>query len=170
MKKVNKKEKIKNLRFQTATFGAGCFWHVQLEFSKIPGVIETSAGYMGGIPKFANPTYEEVCSDKTGHAEVVQIKFDPKIVSFKNLLEIFWKNHDPTQLNRQGPDTGTQYRSVIFYHSEKQKKESQESLKELQKILSKRIMTEIVPAKAFYRAEEYHQNYLEKKGLTSCTI
>ena len=169
---MKKKEISKRItsKTETAVFGAGCFWHVQLEFSKIPGVIKTFAGYMGGLPKFQNPIYEEVCTGKTGHVEVVQIIFDPKLISFKSLLEVFWKNHDPTQLNRQGPDIGTQYRSVIFYHSDKQKKEAQESLKEFQKTLSKKITTKILQAKQFYKAEEYHQNYLEKKGLSSYRI
>ncbi len=181
MKKVAKK-KIKKAprkvkanfpklpKIELATFGGGCFWHVQLEFSKIPGVIKTEAGYMGGKDRFQNPTYEEVCTDKTGHAEVVQITFDPKLVSYFQFLEVFFKNHDPTQLNRQGPDVGSQYRSIIFYNSPKQKKEAQEFLNHFQQTLSKKIMTLIEPAKPFYIAEDYHQNYLVKKGLDSCMI
>jgi peptide-methionine (S)-S-oxide reductase len=154
---------------QKATFGAGCFWHVELEFSKILGVIKTEVGYMGGQTK--NPTYEQVCTDKTGHVEIVQITFNQKEVSYKRLLDKFWNSHDPTQLNRQGPDIGTQYKSIIFYHNDEQKQIAQESLKKEQEKYSKEnktIATRIEPAKTFYKAEEYHQKYLEKKGKNTC--
>ena len=145
---------------EKATFGAGCFWGVEDSFQKIKGVISTTVGYMGGKTK--NPTYEEVCTDKTGHVEVVQIIYDPLIVSYEKLLEIFWSIHNPTQLNRQGPDIGTQYRSVIFYHSEEQKQIAEPSKQKQLAKYKKEIVTEITPAKEFYPAEEYHQKYLEK--------
>jgi peptide-methionine (S)-S-oxide reductase len=155
---------------QKAAFGAGCFWGVEAAFQKIKGVKSTIVGYMGG--NFKNPTYEDVCTDKTGHAEVVQIEFDPKLISYEELLEIFWKNHDPTELNRQGFDFGTQYRSVIFYYNEVQKKLAEESKNKKQVELknNKIIVTEITPARDFYPAEEYHQKYLEKHGRMSCKI
>ena len=151
---------------QTATFGAGCFWGVEAAFQKIDGVKETTAGYMGGNLK--NPTYEQVCTDKTGHAEVVQIVFDSEEISYDKLLETFWEIHDPTQLNRQGQDIGMQYRSVIFYHDETQKKLAEVSKEKRQNIIDKKIVTEIKPAEGFYPAEEYHQKYLEKQGRLSC--
>lgn len=151
---------------EKATFGVGCFWGVEAAFQKIKGIISTTVGYMGGNLK--NPTYEDVCTDKTGHAEVVQITYDPSIVSYEILLEIFWNIHDPTQLNRQGPDRGTQYRSVIFYHTEQQKKLAEESKEKLK--YKKPIVTEITKAKEFYPAEKYHQKYLEKQGLRACRI
>ncbi|MEM3154949.1 MAG: peptide-methionine (S)-S-oxide reductase MsrA [Candidatus Woesearchaeota archaeon] len=151
-----------------ATFGAGCFWHVEEAFRGIKGVVKTEVGYMGGTMK--NPTYEDVCTGKTGHAEVVQIEFDQKIVSYEKLLEVFWTIHDPTQKNRQGPDVGTQYRSAIFYHTENQKEIAEKSLKEAQKKFTKHIVTEIKKAGTFYRAEEYHQKYLMKRGLKTCGI
>ena len=151
---------------QTATFGAGCFWGVEATFQKIKGVKKTTVGYMGG--KLKNPTYEQVCTNKTGHAEVIKIIYDPEQLSYEKLLEKFWKIHDPTQLNRQGPDIGTQYRSVIFYYNEKQKKLAEESKKQQQKKYSKKIVTEITPAKEFYPAEEYHQKYLQKHSRLSC--
>ncbi|KYK20017.1 methionine sulfoxide reductase A [Thermoplasmatales archaeon SG8-52-4] len=151
---------------QKATFGAGCFWGVEAAFQKIKGVKQTSVGYMGG--HINNPTYEQVCTDKTGHAEVVQISFNTEEVSYEQLLEIFWKVHDPTQLNRQGPDIGTQYRSIIFYHNEEQKKIAENSKHKIQKIYNKIIVTEIKPSKEFFPAEEYHQKYLEKQGISSC--
>jgi peptide-methionine (S)-S-oxide reductase len=155
---------------EKATFGAGCFWHVEAAFQKIKGVTSTTVGYMGGNLK--NPTYEDVCTDKTGYAEVVQIAYDPKKITYEQLLNTFWSIHDPTQLNRQGPDRGTQYRSVVFYHNEKQKKTaeiSKEKQQETQKH-SRPIVTEISEAKEFYKAEEYHQKYFEKNGLNSCRI
>lgn len=150
---------------QTATFGAGCFWGVEAAFQNQNGVISTKVGYIGGHLK--NPTYEDVCTDKTGHAEVVQIIFDAKKISYEQLLDIFWNIHDPTQLNRQGPDRGTQYRSVIFFHNEKQKQIAEESKKRQQESGKYKdlIVTEINPAKEFYPAEEYHQKYLNKKRL-----
>lgn len=151
---------------QKATFGAGCFWGIESAFQKIKGVKKTLVGYIGGHVK--NPTYEQVCTDKTGHAEAVQISFNPEEVSYEQLLDIFWKIHDPTQLNRQGPDIGTQYRSIIFYHNKEQKKLAEISKNKLQKSCNKKIVTEIKPAKDFFPAEEYHQKYLEKKGLSSC--
>ncbi len=155
---------------EKATFGAGCFWGVEAAYRKIKGVISTVVGYMGGNLK--NPSYEDVCTDKTGHVEVVQIEFDPLVVSYENLLEVFWNIHDPTQLNKQGPDIGTQYKSVIFYHNEKQKKKAEVSKNKQEKLkkYSKPIVTEILEAKTFYKAEEYHQQYLEKRGASNCHI
>jgi peptide-methionine (S)-S-oxide reductase len=156
---------------EKATFGAGCFWGVEAAFQKIQGVVSTTVGYMGG--DFINPTYEDVCTDKTGHAEVVHILYDPSIISYEKLLEIFWDIHDPTQKNRQGPDRGTQYRSVIFYHTEQQKKTAEQSkhvLDESKKYKRKTIETEITPAKEFYPAEEYHQKYFEKHDGVSCHL
>ncbi|MBI4176617.1 MAG: peptide-methionine (S)-S-oxide reductase MsrA [Candidatus Aenigmarchaeota archaeon] len=151
---------------EKAAFGAGCFWHVQAEFDRIPGVKRTLAGYMGGGMK--SPTYKDVCTGRTGHAEVVQVEFDPKKVSYGSLLKAFWKMHDPTQFNRQGPDVGKQYRSVIFYHSDRQKREAGKSLKEYQKKLKKKIATQVVPAKEFWPAEEYHQRYFRKHRVAAC--
>ena len=163
---------------QKATFGAGCFWQVETTFRKIKGVVSTTVGYTGG--NFDNPSYQDVCTGKTGHAEAVQVTFDPKIVSFKELLDVFWKIHDPTQLDGQGLDIGSQYRSAIFYHTDKQKKEAIESLKKEQKnkdtqkslisgtnSVGNKIVTEITQASMFYKAEEYHQRYLEKQGKFS---
>ena len=153
---------------EKATFGAGCFWHVEEAFRCIPGVLSTRVGFMGGTLK--NPTYEDVCTGKTGHAEVVEVTFDPEKIYYEQLVNIFWEIHDPTTLNRQGPDIGTNYRSVIFYHTPEQKTMA-ERLKEVMeksKKYRKRIVTEITKATEFYQAEEYHQHYLEKKGLSSC--
>ena len=149
-----------------ATFGAGCFWGVEASFQKIKGVTSTTVGYMGGKTK--NPTYEEVCTDKTGHVEVVQINYDPFIVSYEKLLDVFWSIHDPTQLNRQGLDIGIQYRSVIFYHSEEQKQIAEKSKQKQLIRYKKKIMTDIISAREFYPAEEYHQHYFEKNRLFSC--
>ena len=160
--------KVKNGRIEQAMFGAGCFWGVELMFSKIEGVLKATSGYSGGHMR--NPTYEQVCSDKSGHAEVVHIEFDPSKVSYEKLLDIFWKNHNPTTINMQGPDVGTQYRSVIFYYDEEQKKKAMKSKEEYQKKLDKKIVTNIEKAQEFYPAEEYHQRYLEKHGQTSCHI
>ncbi len=164
------KKKIKSdSKTETAIFAMGCFWGVQTLFDLVNGIISTRVGYTGGSSK--NPTYKEVCSDLTGHIESIEIIFNPKIISYHELLEIFWKNHDPTTPNRQGPDIGSQYRSAIFYHSEKQKAAAIKSKEEKQKsLLSKKIITEISKADKFYPAEEYHQKYLEKKGLASCRI
>lgn len=159
-----------NSQFEIATFGAGCFWGVEETFRNLDGVKETAVGYMGG--KTQDPTYEDVCTDQTGHAEVVQITFDPKITTYEKLLDIFWESHNPTTLNRQGPDIGTQYRSVIFYHSEKQKEIAEKSKKEQEDsgVYQSPIVTQIIPATEFYKAEEYHQQYLAKRGLDSCHI
>ena len=151
---------------EKATFAAGCFWGVEEDFRKVKGVISTEVGYIGG--KMEKPSYDDVCTDATGHAEAVQIEFDPKIVSYDQLLDIFWKIHDPTTLNRQGPDVGTQYRSVIFYHNEKQKEIALKSKERQQKKLKKQVVTEIIKAPEFYRAEEYHQKYLMKRGKNTC--
>jgi peptide-methionine (S)-S-oxide reductase len=155
---------------EKAVFGAGCFWHVEEEFRKVNGVISTQAGYMGGTRE--NPSYEEVCSGTTGHAEVVEVTFDPTLVSFEKLLETFWDCHDPTQLNRQGADVGTNYRSVIFFFSQEQEKTAQGSLLKEEKSggYSRPIVTEIKEASAFWRAEEYHQQYCLKHGLATCRL
>ncbi len=149
-----------------ATFGAGCFWHVEDLFRKTKGVTSTKAGYTGG--NLTNPTYEEVCTDKTGHAEAVEVEYDPNEISYDELLEIFWNNHDPTSLNRQGPDVGIQYRSSIFFHDESQKQTAQKSKEKLDSSgkFSKSIVTEIVPSPEFYKAEDYHQKYFQKHGLS----
>lgn len=153
-----------------ATFAAGCFWGVEATFRQIPGVTSTHVGYTGGDLK--NPTYKDVCTDSTGHAEAVEVDYDPSKVLYQDLLNVFWENHDPTQLNRQGPDFGTQYRSGIFYHSPEQEQLAHESKAKLEKSghYSRPIVTQIVPATTFYEAEDYHQQYLEKRGLASCHI
>jgi peptide-methionine (S)-S-oxide reductase len=150
--------------YEKATFGAGCFWGVEYVFRRVPGVVEAQVGYSGGTTP--NPTYEQVCSHTTGHAEVTQVTFDPEQVSFDQLLEVFWAMHDPTQVNRQGPDVGDQYRSVIFTHSEDQALAAKTSKERAQSRFSKPIATEIVPLTAFYPAEDYHQAYYEKNGHT----
>jgi len=155
-------------RTEKATFGAGCFWGVEAAFRGVPGVVDAPVGYAGG--EVANPSYEQVCTGRTGHAEVVQVEYDPEKVGYEELLEVFWRNHDPTQKNRQGPDVGTQYRSAIFYHDEDQRQRAEASLKEAQSARKKPVVTEITPAPTFYRAEEYHQRYFEKKGISSCPI
>jgi peptide-methionine (S)-S-oxide reductase len=154
----------------TATFGAGCFWGVEEAFRRTPGVTETAVGYMGG--HLQNPTYEAVCTDRTGHAEVVQLQFDPAQVSYDRLLEIFWEIHDPTTLNRQGPDVGAQYRSAVFTHDEAQQASAAAMKERLQASGRYRrpIVTEITPATTFWRAEEYHQKYSQKHGGASCHI
>ena len=155
---------------ETATFGAGCFWGVEEVFRTLPGVTSTAVGYLGGSIK--DPTYKDVCTGKTGHAEVMQLEFDPAIVSYRQLLETFWSSHDPTTMNRQGPDLGSQYRSAVFFHTPEQEAAAIESKKELQSSgrFSDPIVTEITPASTFYRAEDYHQKYLEKRGVGSCHI
>jgi peptide-methionine (S)-S-oxide reductase len=154
---------------QKATFGAGCFWGVEAAFRRLAGVKETAVGYSGGSVE--NPTYKDVCTDRTGHAEVVQVEFDPKKVSFETLLETFWHSHNPTQLNRQGPDVGTQYRSVIFFHSKDQEKAALASKEKLQRTGYKSpVVTQIVPAQVFWKAEDYHQQYLAKRGLDNCHL
>ena len=147
-----------------ATFAAGCFWHVEHVFRKTDGVSDTKVGYIGGT--LADPTYEEVCSGRTGHAEAVQVEYDPSRIAFEELLEIFWSNHDPTTLNRQGPDIGIQYRSAIFFHDDAQKETAAKSKESLARSGRFRdpIVTELVPAHVFYEAEEYHQKYFEKRG------
>jgi peptide-methionine (S)-S-oxide reductase len=155
---------------ETALFGAGCFWGVEATFRQTKGVKATAVGYAGG--RLENPTYEDVCYRDTGHAEVVQVEFDPSHVSYEDLLGIFFENHDPTTVNRQGPDIGEQYRSAIFYHSEEQREAAERLKQRLDESgrFRRPIVTEITPAPAFYRAEEYHQRYLEKRGLASCHI
>lgn len=155
---------------ETATFGAGCFWGVEETFRQVPGVVETTVGYLGGHMK--NPTYQDVCTDETGHAEVVQVKYDPAKVSYDQLLDVFWSNHDPTTLNRQGPDWGKQYRSAIFFHTPEQEREARASKDKMQVSgrFRRPIVTEITPASTFYPAEEYHQKYLAKRGLSHCHI
>lgn len=145
-----------------ALIGAGCFWGIEEKFRKIHGVLDTKVGYAGG--NFINPTYQDVCSGITGHAEVVLIVFDSTILSYKEILDHFWVCHDPTQLNRQGPDTGTQYRSIVFYFIDEQKKIAEESKKDFQKKLSNNIMTEITKFTTFYPAEDYHQQYIKKQS------
>lgn len=149
-----------------ATFGAGCFWHVEDLFQKIDGVTSTKVGYTGG--KLTNPTYEEVCTDTTGHAEAVKVEYDPNKISYQDLLDVFWNNHDPTSVNRQGPDIGIQYRSAIFFHNEEQKKIAEKSKEQIENSgkFNKKIVTEITPASKFYNAEEYHQKYFQKHGLS----
>jgi peptide-methionine (S)-S-oxide reductase len=155
---------------EKATFGAGCFWGVEATFRSVKGVRNATVGYAGGSKE--NPSYEDVCTDETGHAEVVQVEFDPVQVSYRELLDVFWANHDPTTLNRQGPDVGTQYRSVIFYHSPEQKTEAEQSKTALEKSgrFRRPVVTQIEPAPAFWPAEDYHQRYLEKRGLAHCHI
>ncbi len=155
---------------EKAMFGAGCFWGVEVAFRNTRGVTDTAVGYSGGYTE--NPTYREVCSDKTGHAEVVYVEYDPEQVSYQELLNVFWDTHDPTQLNRQGPDYGSQYRSVIFYFTPEQEKTARESKEKLEKSgkYKRPVVTEISPARTFWRAEEYHQRYLEKRGLASCRL
>jgi len=155
---------------EKATFGAGCFWGVEVAFRNVEGVIDAAVGYQGGT--LENPSYEDVCSGTTGHAEVVEVEFDPSRVSYDALLDVFWDNHNPTQLNRQGPDVGSQYRSAIFYHSPEQKEVAGSSKLRLDESgrYGKPAVTLIEPASPFYRAEEYHQRYLEKRGLASCRI
>jgi peptide-methionine (S)-S-oxide reductase len=155
---------------ELATFGAGCFWGVEVTFRQVRGVRDALVGYLGGT--LANPTYKDVCTGRTGHAEVVQVEYDPGEVTYDRLLEVFWENHDPTTLNRQGPDVGTQYRSAIFYHTPEQKAaaEASKARVEASGKFRKPIVTEITPASTFYPAEDYHQRYLEKRGLASCHI
>lgn len=153
-----------------ATFAAGCFWGVEDAFRQVEGVTSTAVGYIGGTTK--NPSYKEVCTGRTGHAEAVQIDFDPAKVSYLELLATFWKSHDPTTANRQGPDVGTQYRSAIFFHDATQEKDARDSKAVLteKSVFKRPIVTEIVPATEFYKAEDYHQQYFEKQGIRSCHI
>jgi peptide-methionine (S)-S-oxide reductase len=153
-----------------ATFAAGCFWGVEAAFRQLPGVRSTAVGYSGGT--LEAPTYADVCNGDTGHAEVVEVDFDPARVSYDAILDVFWENHDPTTLNRQGPDVGEQYRSAVFFHDPEQEKTARASKEKLERSgrFRRPIVTEITPASRFWRAEEYHQQYLEKKGLASCKI
>jgi peptide-methionine (S)-S-oxide reductase len=155
-------------QLEKATFAAGCFWGVEVEFRNTPGVKDAQVGYVGGQTE--NPSYKEVCSGRTGHAEAVEITFDPSEVSYGELVDSFWRLHDPTQVNRQGWDVGTQYRSAIFFHSAEQEREARASKERAQERFPKPIATEIVPADTFWRAEEYHQQYLVKNGRASCAI
>jgi peptide-methionine (S)-S-oxide reductase len=153
---------------EIATFGAGCFWGIEAAFRRVPGVLDAAVGYSGG--RTENPSYQDVCTDTTGHAEVVQVTFDPEKLSYDQLLDVFWTIHDPTQVNRQGPDYGKQYRTAIFFHSPEQEgaaKKSKQALEASGK-LRRPVATEITPAAPFWRAEEYHQRYLEKRGAASC--
>ena len=153
---------------ETATFGAGCFWGVEVDFRNTPGVKDAAVGYMGGdVP---NPTYEQVCTDRTGHAEVVQVEFDPDEIPYETLLRTFWDAHDPTQRNSQGPDVGRQYRSAIFYHSPEQQEVALASKARVQSRNTAPVVTEIEPAKDFWRAEEHHQQYLVKRGRATCAV
>jgi peptide-methionine (S)-S-oxide reductase len=152
--------------FETATFGAGCFWQVEVEFRNTDGVKDAVVGYTGGSTE--RPSYEDVCTGRTGHAEAVEVTFDPDEVTYDELLEVFWGLHNPTQMNRQGPDIGTQYRSAIFFHTPEQEKQAIASRDRIQTNFRKPIATEIVPAGSFWPAEDYHQRYLEKRGLATC--
>ncbi len=166
--KTNNENKSTDIKVDTAAFGAGCFWGVEETFRQVKGVLNTTVGYMGGTTQ--NPTYQDVCTDGTGHAETVQVEYNPDEVTYDDLLKIFWENHNPTTLNRQGPDIGTQYRSVVFYYSDEQKAAAEKSKDDLQKSgkYQRDIVTQVVLASTFWRAEEYHQKYLEKHGLSHC--
>jgi peptide-methionine (S)-S-oxide reductase len=155
---------------ELATFGAGCFWGVEVTFRQIPGVLDAVSGYSGGT--MPNPTYEDVCSDRTGHAEVVQVTFDPARVTYDKLLDVFFTSHDPTQMNRQGPDVGRQYRSAVFYHSDEQRAAAETAKRRWDESgrWKRPVVTEVSPAGPFWKAEEYHQRYLEKRGLASCHV
>jgi peptide-methionine (S)-S-oxide reductase len=153
-------------KLKLASFAAGCFWGVEETFRCLNGVIETAVGYMGG--DYENPTYEDVCTGGTGHAETVEVKYDPAVISYNELLAVFWNNHNPTTPNQQGPDIGSQYRSVIFYYDEEQKRLAINSKEKIQAKYDRPVVTEIVPAPKFYRAEDYHQQYLAKRGQKTC--
>ena len=153
---------------EKATFGAGCFWGVEVEFRNVPGVHDAAVGYMGGVVE--NPSYEQVCTDRTGHAEVVEVDFDADEVGYEELVEKFFELHDPTQLNRQGPDVGSQYRSVVFVHSDEQREVAERVKARVAEGLDRPVVTAIEPAAAFWRAEEYHQQYLVKRGMATCRI
>jgi peptide-methionine (S)-S-oxide reductase len=158
------------MRTEKAMFGAGCFWGVEETFRNLKGVLSTAVGYAGGAKE--NPTYEDVCTDKTGHAEVVEVEFDPSQITYDELLDVFWSNHNPTTVNRQGPDVGTQYRSVIFYFSPEQKSTAEASKKRIDASgrFRQPVVTQIERAPTFWRAEEYHQRYLQKRGKSHCAI
>lgn len=165
------KKKVKAVTIEKACFGAGCFWGVQSFFDAIAGVTKTEVGYAGGNEAlYPRPDYKQVCTDMTGHAEVVYVEYDSSLVKYDKLLDVFWENHDPTTPNRQGPDYGSQYRSVIFYYNNEQKKLAEKSLLQREKKIKKKIVTQIVAASNFHLAEEYHQKYLEKRGEASCHI
>lgn len=151
---------------EKATFGAGCFWGVEAAFRELRGVVASAVGYLGGVTE--NPTYQDVCSGETNHAEVVEVLYDPTVVSYEQLLDLFWRSHNPTTRNRQGPDFGTQYRSAIFFHTPEQEAAAKASLVTAQASWKMPIVTEITPASTFWKAEDYHQQYLEKRGLASC--
>jgi peptide-methionine (S)-S-oxide reductase len=153
---------------EKATFGAGCFWGVEAAFRNVPGVLATRVGYTGGSRE--RPSYEQVCTGHTGHAEAVEVEFDPARVTYDQLLDVFWHEHDPTQLNRQGPDVGTQYRSAVYFHSPEQEAAAKSSRDRAQSRSRKPVVTEITPASEFWPAEDYHQRYLEKRGLATCAI
>jgi peptide-methionine (S)-S-oxide reductase len=157
-----------NMTREKATFGAGCFWQVEVEFRNTPGVTAAAVGYEGG--ELENPSYQDVCTDRTGHAEVVEVEFDPHEVPYERLVEKFFELHDPTQLNRQGPDVGSQYRSAVFFHTPEQKEVAEAVRERVQEGSSRPVVTEISPAGRFWPAEEYHQRYLEKRGLATCRI
>jgi peptide-methionine (S)-S-oxide reductase len=161
---------LNNMSIEKATFGAGCFWGVEAQFAAMPGVT-AAVGYEGG--KLDNPSYKDVCTDSTGHAEVVEIEFDNEKIGFEQLLDAFFALHDPTTMNRQGPDWGTQYRSVVFFHSPEQEQQARAKIEQLTNeghFKPRRIVTQVVPAETFWKAEEYHQRYLEKRGQASCHI
>lgn len=169
MKKAKKENNLNENKTEKAYFASGCFWHPQDVFSKLKGVVSTSVGYMGGNERdYPNPSYEQVCNDETGFVETVMIEFNPEKISYNKLLKKFWEIHDPTQLDRQGPDVGSQYRSVIFHTSNEQRKEAIESKKKIQEKSDKRVVTYVIPAKKFFKAEEYHQDYVKKGG--ACNI
>ncbi len=159
-----------NQTLETATFGAGCFWGVEHTFRQIEGVVNAVVGYAGGSSQ--EPTYREVCSGTTGHAEAVQLTYDPSRIGYEDLLEAFWRLHDPTQVNRQGPDVGTQYRSVVFFHDSQQEEKARAAIEALEAggSLSRPVATEVVPAGPFWPAEDYHQQYLAKRGMASCHV
>lgn len=165
---VGEKSEAGGVKMERATFAAGCFWGVEAGFRSVKGVLSTQVGYTGG--KTENPDYHEVCTDKTGHAEAVEVTYDPSVVSYDELLKVFWELHDPTQLNKQGPDVGSQYRSAVFFHNPEQEKLARASKREVEASgkYKRPVVTEIVPATEFYRAEEYHQQYLEKRGGKTC--
>jgi peptide-methionine (S)-S-oxide reductase len=170
LRPVHNRSIVPGMKTEKATFGAGCFWGVEETFRNLKGVVSTAVGYAGGTKD--NPSYEDVCTDETGHAEVVEVEFDPSQIRYDQLLDVFWSNHNPTTLNRQGPDVGKQYRSAIFYHSPEQKTTAESVKAELEKSrrFNRPIVTQIEPAPKFWRAEEYHQRYLERRGQSHCAI
>lgn len=159
-------DQTEDKKLKIASFAAGCFWGVEETFRCLNGVIKTAVGYMGG--DYENPTYEDVCTGGTGHAETVELKYDPSVISYNELLAVFWNNHNPTTPNQQGPDRGSQYRSVIFYYDDEQKRQAINSKEKIQAKYDRPVVTEILPAPKFYRAEDYHQQYLAKSGQKTC--